>query len=194
MAIDQQMAAEKAALELIHNNRTRGKRVRVMGIDVTPYIGARTPGFDSTRMLSNPEDILKDPKQGATYLWRDPSDTYTKSMVNRQIMRPVTMDRVDTSSPWANVNAVKILTTRGAREVVRTPGGLGLFEVPTMDAMKEADKALLPGKHWEESYLSDLAEQEDRFEADVEQLSAGSQGGRAAGSLVTKDTQSEMIV
>ena len=192
-------AAEQAALASYREGQLRGgRRQRVMGIDVTAYAGFKIPGIDSTTMFSDPICMLKDAderrKSGKMYLWKDPADPYTKSMCLRGVLRPVTTDELDPASPFANIDRVKVLTKLGPREVVRTPKGLGLFEAPSQAAMADLDKGLLPGKQWEGKYLSELAEQGDRFEADAEQLSASSREGRLTDvSFGSKDTAREAI-
>ena len=170
-------AAEQAAIAA-YQNRGRG-RTNALGIRVPErYNAYRTPGLDATKMLSDPKSMLRSPKDGATYIWRKPDDTYTKAMVGRGTLRPVTIEEIDPTCPHANVDNVRLITSRGPIQVVRTPGGLGLYEAPSSMAMSEADRALLPGEHWDAKYLEDLSELPQKFEQEVEKFTPGSETGR----------------
>lgn len=198
------IAAERAAVEEYQNRqdaRYGGRRVTVLGMDVTPYIGYRVPGLTGIGAISNPEKMLKDPVAGAMYLWRKPDDAYTRWMCESQFAKAVPASRVDKSSPYGNVSFVKVITREGPMSVIRTPGGLGLFEIANPAALTEEQKAHLPGDHWEHQYLSDLAAQNDTFESDMENLSRrgsgrvhpGDRNSRTRG-ITTEDTNVEPAV
>ena len=188
-------AAEQAAVAQMQAGRQRN---RVLGIDVGTYAGYRMPGLDNTVMFSQPWKMLKDGERkkasGQEWLWRRPDDAITKAMVLRQVIRPVTADEIDRSSPYANVDEVKLITRDGPRQVVRTPGGLGLFEIKNQKELSNSELGQLPGEHWEKSYLSELSEQGDRFSADAEAISSSSLSGRiTSASLTAKETQREPV-
>jgi hypothetical protein len=205
-------AAEQAAIAQYVQSQRGGRAKYVMGINVTPYAGARTPGIDATKMYGDPCCILRDADRrrasGKTYLWRKPDDTVTQSMVARGVLKAVLGEDVDKDSPYANVELKRIITSQGPRQVVRTPAGLGLFECPSSEALKEVDKGLVPDsaqarvdgngrpivRPWEASYLSELSEKQDAFSGDLESLSASSLQGRVSGTLDVKDTAREMVV
>jgi hypothetical protein len=197
VGLQEAFAAEAAAVRSYAESRRGGPRY-VLGIDVSKYVGYKTPGIDITKLFSDPCCILKDAetrrKSGKMYLWKKPDDAYTKSMVARQVLRPVLADEIDPASPYANVDLVRIITREGPRQVVRTPAGLGLFETADTETLNELDRGLLPGKQWEGKYLSDLADHGDQFGADMESLSNASMGGRVHGELTSKDTQAEPIL
>lgn len=193
MGLQEAIAAETAAIQAYEQSK---RKRRVLGIDVSEYVGYKTPGIDVTKMFSDPCCMLKDADarraSGDMYLWKKPDDAYTKSMVARGVLKPVLADDIDPTSPYANVDIVKLITSQGPRQVVRTPAGLGLFRCRMAD-MSELDKGLLPGKQWEGKYLADLAEQDDQFSADLDNLSHSSLQGRVKGDLTSKDTQAEVI-
>lgn len=183
-------------------NRRSGRRVYVLGIDATPYVGMRRPGIDSSKIFDirsilkvtgtdrNGQEVRGNPN--SMYLWKDPNDGYTINMCNRGIMRPVKKEDVDMDSPYANVEMKKILTSKGPRQVVRTPAGLGAFEVMDVQALSEADKANLPGDHWEHAYLGELAQQGGVWQNDIEQLNQNSLGMRLNASFSETDRMSEV--
>jgi hypothetical protein len=211
MGLAEAFAAEQAAIQQYSQQQRGGRAKFVMGINVTPYAGARTPGIDATKMLGDPFCILKDGEkrraEGKSYFWKKPDDVYTKAMVARGVLRAVIGDEVDPQSPYANVEMVKLITSQGPRQVVRTPGGLGLFECPSSEALSDLDRALVPDsagarvdkngnpvvKPWEANYLSELASEEDKWESGMETLSRTSMQGRVQGKFDAKDTQREMI-
>lgn len=188
MAAADMIAAERAAVEDYQNrqdSRYGGRRVTVLGMDVTPHIGYKVPGLTGVGAISNPEKMLKDPVPGAIYLWRKPDDGYTRWMVDSQFAKPVVAARVDKTSPYASISFVKVITREGPMSVIRTPGGLGLFEIANPQALTDQQKAHLPGEHWEHQYLSDLAGQVEEFEGDMDALSR-----RGSGRVVPGDRNS----
>ena len=193
MPAQNEIAAEQAARAAMQQQRAPGRRRRVLGIDVTRYVGFKRPGLDTTKMFSDPACILKDPKPGAMYLWRKPSDPNTTSMIAQQIVKAVTIDRVNRTSPYATVSESRVITSEGAIILVQSPSGLGLFEVNDPEKLTDGQLAQLPGDHWEKSYLSDLADSQDEFAGDLDQLSASTRN-RATGSMKVTDEQREMIV
>jgi hypothetical protein len=193
MPAQDEIAAEQAARAAMAQQRAPGRRRRVLGIDVTKYVGFKRPGLDTTKMFSDPTCILKDPKPGAMYLWRKPNDPNTTSMIAQQIIKAVTMDRVDRASPYSTVSESRVITSEGAMMLVQSPAGLGLFEVNDPAKLTDGQKAQLPGDHWEHSYLSDLADSQDEFAGDLEQLSASARH-RATGKFTQSDEAREMIV
>ncbi len=179
-------------------NRQYGAPRRVLGIDVRPYVGFKMPGLAQATMFSDPYKLLKNGDKmraaGKQLCWRDPADPVTKSMCLRGVLRPISTKELDPASPYATVDRVKILTSEGPLEVVRTPKGLGLFEAPSSAEMQEYDQGLLPGDHWDKAYLSGLADTADQFSSDLETLSQGSLQGRVSGSLTERDQAREMIL
>jgi hypothetical protein len=193
--IQSAIAAETAAIQAYQ--RTRSGR-NVLGIDRSMYAGYKTPGMDVTRMFSDPPCILKDADarraSGDQYLWRKPDDTYTKALCLRGILTAITSDEVDPASPFANIDRAKIITKTGAREVVRSPAGLGLFKAPPGIDLSAVDAGLLPGRQWEAKYLDDVTENEEQFQSDMEMVSRTSLTGRVSGEITTKETQREPIL
>ena len=192
--VEQAIAAEAAALRAQRAARMgRG----VPGIDMRRYAKFKRPGLHTARMFYDPCCMLKDADarraSGEQYIWRKPDDAYTKSMCLRGTLRPVLTEELDPQSPYANVDRVKIITKNGPREVVRTPGGLGLFVSPPADKLSPADMELLPGEHWEAQYVNDRADSADEFSSDLENLSKSSVMGRVKGGVELSDTQREAI-
>ena len=221
MGLNEALSAETASVRAYTDAQLANTpRIRRLGIDVTPYIGSRVPGYDANKMLGDPRCILKDTVPEAIYLWRTPDDVYTKSMVDRGLIRPVFSDDLDRESPYLNVHLRKTITKDGVRQVVQTPGGLGLFVCSNSQTMKAVEQGLLPDRPytpehaiideaapipapnayaykpgpWEKSYYNDLAAQDDSYAGAMEQLSQGSTEGKASGSFTVKDTQREAAV
>jgi hypothetical protein len=190
------MSAASAEAAAIASARMPGsnRRKMVMGINVGPYAGFKVPGIDRTAIFSQPHLMLKNPNPTSQYCWRKPDDQYTSSMVERHIMRPVTGDEVDRTSRFANIELRRILTQDGPKKVVRTPGGLGLFEIINPAQMNNEDQGDVSGEHWEKAYLAELAGSEDRFAEDMEQVTHTALQGRVTGELTSKDTAREQVV
>jgi hypothetical protein len=201
--------ATQAAIQAYMDKILRGRnQKRVLGIDVMPYAGFRMPGLTNASLFCDPYLMLKDGKkmraEGRKLILRDPKDATTASMCRRGLLRPVTTKEVDPRSPFANVDFVRILTEEGAKEVVRTPKGLGLFEAPSdAELMKdehEYDRGLLPGEHWTHWYLSSLADEADKLATGFESLSQSSLQGRVVGGLPSgkameeRDSAMEIVV
>lgn len=199
MKTAEMLSAERAAIEAMQQGRGRK---RVLGIDVSTYAGYRVPGIDTTLIFSDPPCMLKDATKWRTliaagkvdFFWRKPDDPYTKSMTLRGVLRPVLTDELDKDSPYANVDRVRIITKEGPRTVVRTPAGLGLFVCEKLDALTNVDQGLLSGKHWEDAYKAALADNEDQFASEAEQISQTALTGRVSGEITTSDTQREPIL
>lgn len=189
-AMNDALAAEAAAIRA-HQEARFGKRP-------SRYAGFKTPGMDTTRIFSDPCSILKDSEtrraSGDQYLWRKPDDPYTKSMCLRGVLRPIMAEEVDSQSPYANIDLVKIITSKGPRQVVRTPGGMGLFVCKAGMELSNQDQGLLPGEQWEAAYEEELAEQKEQFAGDMETLSQSSLMGRVTGEITQKETQREAIL
>jgi hypothetical protein len=190
-----EVAAAQATAATIAANKTGQKRRKmVMGINVGPYAGFRVPGIDRTAIFSQPSQMLKNPNPNSSYCWRKPDDAYTISMVNRGVLAPVKSSEVDMNSRFANIEIRKVLTKDGPQSVVRTPGGLGLYEIRNQEQMNNADLGDLPGEQWERAYLSELAGSEDKFAEDLETVNHESLGARVSGSMTTKETARETII
>jgi hypothetical protein len=98
---------EKNALQFEHAQRMQpGPKVPLPNnarVSAMPYIGMQYNAMDFTKLLGDPSLILKDPRPGFKYVWRKRSDAQTMGWVRAGILRPITLDEVDTSSPLATV-------------------------------------------------------------------------------------------
>src|SRR6202034_4435105 len=174
--------AEKAAREAYEQARPRGRSKIVLGQNVAPYAGFRNATFDPTLIFGDPTCFLKpgDWVSKEDFLWRKPDDPYTKSMVNRGVIRPVFTEEVDRDSKHAAPNSVRQVTKAAPRHVVRSPGGLGLFFICNRERLQQGDLEQLPGEYWDGVYKSDLADMPsaNEFENELESLSNSSMTGR----------------
>jgi hypothetical protein len=60
-----------------------------MEIEASAYVDVQPPGSDDLGILDRPQDFIKHPKPGCTYVWRSRQDDDTIRMVELHMMKPV---------------------------------------------------------------------------------------------------------
>jgi len=165
---DTQQIIENAVVEE-YSNRHRGARIALPNGRSVPmdkkYMAMRYPGIDSTLMLGSPESMLKSPRKGAKYVWKNRKLGTTAALIRQQVLRPVGVDEVDTEHPYALFQRLVL-----AGKPVVAWESLILCEMPP----HEADRRI---NVWADYAISNLVGASDKWKNDVATVSHGQMKG-----------------
>lgn len=203
--IEQLQLQEYFARQKRNESDNRGKRLMDFGAgleDVTPYLSMRHPGATPLRGMADPYCMLKDGEkkrsawrgpEGGEYLWAVPNGKHSRVVRQAVLQRdltPVLTSEIDTESPYAIVDDMRIDTKTGPQDVVTCDGQV-LYRVSMKKSIEWYGMPL-------NRYKGDLAEmqfgQSDRLRSEGYQNVDANDLARFSGATSTDSTGSNMSV
>jgi hypothetical protein len=177
MSQDLQSVIESQQLEAYSARRSKGGMIPLPNGRYVPrkaeYRGMKYPGLDETLMLGDSKAMLKKPlPPGAKIVWKDrdarrQSGKATAGLIRQGVLRPIGMDEIDTSHPYA----VRIQRLMLAGKPVVAWESLLMCEMSAEDVRSRITV-------WDEYALSLLDSEAERFAGEIHKVSHGAMVGK----------------